>query len=91
MTKGSMTDIERYFIGTWSLMTVLLGGVGNILVLTAVWRKCFKIDSTSLWFIVNMSIADQMYILTIVLPSVSNNFLDRSVDLRGASKVLSTF
>ncbi|KAL5254957.1 hypothetical protein ACHWQZ_G014422 [Mnemiopsis leidyi] len=76
-TRGSMTNVERYLIGAWSLITVLLGGVGNILVMTAVGTKRFKIDTTSLWFIINMSVSDLMYILTIVLPSVSNNFMDR--------------
>ena len=74
---GSLSELERYLLGCWSLVTVLFGGVGNVLLLTAVHLKHFKIDKTSLWFIVNMSISDLLYILTMVLPSVSSNFTNR--------------
>ena len=73
----ALTDLERYLLGSWSLITVLLGGLGNILLLTAVHLKHFKIDNTSLWFIVNISVSDLLYILTMVLPSVITNFANR--------------
>ena len=72
-----ISDPERMMLGTWSLVTIVLGGFGNILVLVGLFYDRFKFDVTSTWFLSNMAISDFLYVLFVVVPSAFSNFSNR--------------
>ena len=72
-----ISDPGRMLLGTWSLITILLGGIGNILLLSSLLTGRFKIDITSKWLISNMSISDILYVLFVIVPSAVTNFSNR--------------
>ena len=71
-----LTDAERYALATWGLVTFVLGGLGNMLVVVAMILHRFKIDSTSRWLIASIAILDILYIVGAVTTSVVSNFAE---------------
>ena len=69
-----LNEAERYALGVWSLVTLILSGSGNSLVLIAIVHRKFKGDFTSRWLIANIAVSDIFYILTGVLTSMVSNF-----------------
>ena len=84
--NGSMSNVtedgrpsitETYFLAAWSVISTVLGGGGNLLIIIAIWKKRFELDHTSLWFLLHISLADLCYIIVFIIPSIPSNIIGR--------------
>ena len=75
--SNPISDPERMMLGTWSVVTIILGGIGNIFLLIGIFVGRFRIEITSQWFLSNMAISDVLYVLFVIVPSAVTNFSNR--------------
>ena len=67
------SDAERYLFIIWTIITLIMCVSGNILVLVASIRyNAIKLDKVSVVLIKNLAIADVIYAVTKMIPTIAN-------------------
>ena len=68
---------DRLILSGWGLLLCILGGVGNVLLLSGLYFSRFRVDITSHWFLSNMAVSDVLYVVVIVVPSLLTNLANK--------------
>ena len=73
LLEDSRSATEQTVITVWCCVSLILGLFGNCLLIHGIVNKALKLDTISIWIVLNLAVADLEHSVVVVLPmSISN-------------------
>ena len=73
LSVDSRTAAEQAATTLWCCLCLLLGLLGNCLLISGILNRALKLDTISIWIVLNLSVADLVHMVVTVLPMCITN------------------
>ena len=68
LSEDNRTSLEQVLITLWCCVSLLLGLLGNCLLIHGISHRALKLDKISIWIVLNLAVADLEHTFLVVLP-----------------------